>query len=338
MTLFGGMAFLAIPLFYLFLTIIESLIVSLVAVKRFHDINKDGWYFFGLMVPFFNFYLLLSLFLECGTNGPNNYGDDPLSPEVNHDGFLARLGKSVTFKLIITLLLSALVILGIVSSVLDRQKTNQEQINQTINQVMKNSLTPSSTPTISPSPTTSTTPPSNQSGKIVNTTTTQNSTSGWQSKEVYNASNPSVCYTIKYPSELVPKNLVAPGVVWFQDPSDPKHKPNVVSDGLSIDVHPNTTIDADSSNNGFLYGAGFLGSVQTNKLNDGITASKFTTNSGLAAEEFLMNNGNWFIYVAMPGAGNTTILFLNPATWNNDTYNANTAKEMAKTITPSCGQ
>jgi uncharacterized membrane protein YhaH (DUF805 family) len=176
----GGLGFLAVPFMFLCLSLIESLISSFVVVKRFHDINKSGWYFLGLIVPFFNIYLILSLLLECGTDGPNNYGDDPLSVGTDHDGFFARLGRSVAFKLIVTLLLSALVILGVVSSALDRQETNQERINQTINQAMKNSPTPSSTsiipPSVSPSSTASKTPSLNQSGKIVNTTTTSNGT------------------------------------------------------------------------------------------------------------------------------------------------------------------
>ncbi len=42
-------------------------------VRRMHDLNKSGWY---LLIPIYN------LVLACtpGTEGPNDYGDDPKNP------------------------------------------------------------------------------------------------------------------------------------------------------------------------------------------------------------------------------------------------------------------
>ena len=98
---FGILIYLA--LLWIF---VGALFYSLVAVKRFHDINKSGGYFWALLIPFFNIYLALSLLLECGTEGVNQYGDDPLEQTEDHSDLIARLGKSTVFKLIVTILLS----------------------------------------------------------------------------------------------------------------------------------------------------------------------------------------------------------------------------------------
>jgi uncharacterized membrane protein YhaH (DUF805 family) len=47
-------------------------------IKRFHDLGKPGWYFFLLLIPFYNIYLCIRLFFIRGDIGPNKYGQDPL--------------------------------------------------------------------------------------------------------------------------------------------------------------------------------------------------------------------------------------------------------------------
>jgi uncharacterized membrane protein YhaH (DUF805 family) len=51
---------------------------SLPAVKRFHDLDMQGLYFFALFVPLYNIYLFVRLLIERGTPGANRYGEDPL--------------------------------------------------------------------------------------------------------------------------------------------------------------------------------------------------------------------------------------------------------------------
>ena len=46
--------------------------VLIQAIKRAHDVNRSGWF---LLVPFYNFYLILA----DGTDGNNNYGLVPHS-------------------------------------------------------------------------------------------------------------------------------------------------------------------------------------------------------------------------------------------------------------------
>ena len=51
-----------------------------VAVKRYHDRNKSGWWVLIVLVPVIGglWYLIECGFLR-GTVGPNNYGPDPLA-------------------------------------------------------------------------------------------------------------------------------------------------------------------------------------------------------------------------------------------------------------------
>lgn len=51
-----------------------------VAVRRFHDRNKTGWWVLIVLVPVIGglWYLIECGFLK-GTTGPNTYGPDPLS-------------------------------------------------------------------------------------------------------------------------------------------------------------------------------------------------------------------------------------------------------------------
>jgi uncharacterized membrane protein YhaH (DUF805 family) len=48
-----------------------------VAVRRLHDLNKSGWYYFVALIPFVGGIILLVWFCTEGTQGSNNYGSDP---------------------------------------------------------------------------------------------------------------------------------------------------------------------------------------------------------------------------------------------------------------------
>ena len=50
-------------------------------IKRLHDLNKKGSYFFMLFIPLYNIILGFALLLERGTDGHNNYGQDPRCDE-----------------------------------------------------------------------------------------------------------------------------------------------------------------------------------------------------------------------------------------------------------------
>lgn len=49
-----------------------------VAVRRLHDIDKSGWWYWIILVPLIGFILLIVWFATGGTRGPNRFGADPL--------------------------------------------------------------------------------------------------------------------------------------------------------------------------------------------------------------------------------------------------------------------
>jgi len=54
-------------------------IMAFQVVKRLHDIERPGTHYWLLLIPFYNIYLGLVLLFKKGTDGPNQYGDDPLA-------------------------------------------------------------------------------------------------------------------------------------------------------------------------------------------------------------------------------------------------------------------
>jgi len=56
-------------------------------VKRWHDLNKAGWFVLTLLIPFVNFAVLIYLGLAPGTIGSNRFGDPPnADADINHGG------------------------------------------------------------------------------------------------------------------------------------------------------------------------------------------------------------------------------------------------------------
>lgn len=51
-----------------------------VAVRRLHDTNRSGWYYFIAFIPLIGSILLLVWFFTEGDRFTNNYGDDPKNP------------------------------------------------------------------------------------------------------------------------------------------------------------------------------------------------------------------------------------------------------------------
>ena len=49
-------------------------------IRRLHDLNKSGWFSLLLFVPIIDFFFGLYLLFVKGTDGPNEYGPDPLQP------------------------------------------------------------------------------------------------------------------------------------------------------------------------------------------------------------------------------------------------------------------
>jgi len=58
--------------------ILTPIAVFFPVIKRLHDINKSGVFAFLMFFPVLNLILGLVLLFKKGTNGVNQYGDDPL--------------------------------------------------------------------------------------------------------------------------------------------------------------------------------------------------------------------------------------------------------------------
>ena len=64
-----------------FLIAIALIVPSLaVAVRRLHDLNKSGWYYFIGLIPFVGSIILLVWFFTDGNRFTNDYGEDPKNP------------------------------------------------------------------------------------------------------------------------------------------------------------------------------------------------------------------------------------------------------------------
>lgn len=48
-----------------------------VLVRRLHDVDRSGWWYWIILVPIVGVILLLVWFCKKGTTGPNRFGQDP---------------------------------------------------------------------------------------------------------------------------------------------------------------------------------------------------------------------------------------------------------------------
>ena len=71
----------AIGIIVMLVVYVLALWISLaIAVKRWHDRNKSGWWIFIMFVPVVGpFWYLIECGFLPGTSGPNTFGADPLA-------------------------------------------------------------------------------------------------------------------------------------------------------------------------------------------------------------------------------------------------------------------
>lgn len=64
------------------LSILFSIVVFLpslmVTIRRHHDGNRSGWWTLLIFIPLIGLLVHIFWFVQPGTDGPNEYGDDPL--------------------------------------------------------------------------------------------------------------------------------------------------------------------------------------------------------------------------------------------------------------------
>lgn len=47
-------------------------------IRRFHDLNRSGWFLLTMFIPYVNILISIYAGFFKGTDGPNDYGPDPL--------------------------------------------------------------------------------------------------------------------------------------------------------------------------------------------------------------------------------------------------------------------
>ncbi len=52
--------------------------VIVINIKRIHDRNRIGWFLLLGLIPFVNIWVMIELGFLKGSEGSNDYGDDPL--------------------------------------------------------------------------------------------------------------------------------------------------------------------------------------------------------------------------------------------------------------------
>ena len=86
-----------VPILIFIIWILNIIFHSFLIVWRFHDLNMSGDYFCALIVPIYNIYLSFLLLFMKGTEGPNQYGIDPLNIVINTGSILIILSKAHVF-------------------------------------------------------------------------------------------------------------------------------------------------------------------------------------------------------------------------------------------------
>ena len=68
----------ALMFIFAYLPMLALLVPTIaVAVRRLHDLNKSGWYYFVTFIPAIGGIILLVWMCTEGTKGENTYGPDP---------------------------------------------------------------------------------------------------------------------------------------------------------------------------------------------------------------------------------------------------------------------
>ena len=79
----GISAVSAIIPFLLILSIVFAVAIFIpsitVSIRRLHDKNKSGWWLLISFIPLVGILVLLYWFVTAGTDGPNEFGADPLA-------------------------------------------------------------------------------------------------------------------------------------------------------------------------------------------------------------------------------------------------------------------
>jgi uncharacterized membrane protein YhaH (DUF805 family) len=53
------------------------------SIRRLHDLDRSGWWYFLVLIPIVGWIILLIWDCTKGTDGPNRFGPDPLGPAIS---------------------------------------------------------------------------------------------------------------------------------------------------------------------------------------------------------------------------------------------------------------
>ncbi len=83
-----GYIFVGLFAIYVLLNIVPNICVL---IRRLHDVNKSGWFYFVSFIPLIGNFWLIYLLISEGTHGTNDYGKDPkqLHDELDEIGEVA---------------------------------------------------------------------------------------------------------------------------------------------------------------------------------------------------------------------------------------------------------
>lgn len=75
-----SVSFPVLPMIFLLGFMLVTLVPNIsVMVRRLHDTNRTGWWFWISLIPLLGLLILLYFFVSKGTDGDNDYGPDPLA-------------------------------------------------------------------------------------------------------------------------------------------------------------------------------------------------------------------------------------------------------------------
>ncbi|MCK0126296.1 DUF805 domain-containing protein [Gelidibacter sp. F2691] len=81
-TIFGwGELFSPLSDLFSLATLLPSLAVT---SRRLHDYDKSAWWMLLILIPIIGWIVLIYWMCQKGTDGPNQYGNDPLGGAIDH--------------------------------------------------------------------------------------------------------------------------------------------------------------------------------------------------------------------------------------------------------------
>lgn len=72
--------------------------IIVLSIKRFHDLNKSGWFYLCLWIPIVGLYFYFLLIYKKGTAGDNPYGPDPMVKNKKADKPSKRIANQYPVK------------------------------------------------------------------------------------------------------------------------------------------------------------------------------------------------------------------------------------------------